>query len=262
MISVVCIYNNEKIFNDFLLKSLNCQTSNFELIGIDNTSNKFKSAAEALNYGGRKAKNKYIMFAHQDIRFLSDSWLEDTERFLKSITNLGIAGVAGMSESGNSNHERGRNIITHGDPSEIWSWGNRIQNPEIVQTLDECLVIVPTSIFSVLEFDEETCNGWHLYAVDYCLTAKEMGFGVYALPMEIYHLSKGVKKKKLQSITGPFPNDYYVTLDKLIKKHRAKFKRIYTTCGDWSTLFPAVFQRNYRMQRFIDCLEKLSIVFT
>ena len=121
MISVVCVYNNKKIFNNFLLKSLNNQTADFELIGIDNTSNKFKSAAEALNYGGKKATNKYIMFAHQDVSVLQKTWLKDIEKLLDSISNLGIAGVAGMSESGSSNPERGRNKITHGMPSEVWS---------------------------------------------------------------------------------------------------------------------------------------------
>lgn len=258
MISIVCVYNKEKIFNDFLLKSLNNQTAEFELIGIDNTTNKFKSAAEALNFGGKKASNKYIVFAHQDVSFLSESWLEDAERFLNSISNLGIAGVAGMSESGGSNSERGRNIITHGTPSEVWPWGNQIQKPEPVQTLDECLVIVPKSTFNVLEFDEKTCNGWHLYAVDYCLAAKERGFRVYVLPMELYHLSSAVSNKKFQSLMGPLPDDYYEILDKLIKKHRVKFKRIYTTCGDWSTSYPAALQRSYHMQRLIVYLERLK----
>ncbi|WP_054865026.1 glycosyltransferase [Methanosarcina barkeri] len=155
MISVVCVYNNEKIFNNFLLKSLKNQNAKFELIGIDNTSNEFKSAAEALNYGGEKAANKYIMFAHQDVSFLTDSWLKNTEKLLDSISNLGIAGVAGMSESGRSNPERGRNIITHGRPPKAWPWGNRIQKPVPVQTLDECLVIIPKHTFDVLKFDEK-----------------------------------------------------------------------------------------------------------
>ena len=257
MISVVCVYNNKKIFNNFLLKSLNNQTADFELIGIDNTSNKFKSAAEALNYGGKKATNKYIMFAHQDVSVLHKTWLKDIEKLLDSISNLGIAGVAGMSESGSSNPERGRNKITHGMPSEVWSWGNQIQKPEPVQTLDECLVIVPKSTFDVLEFDEKTCNGWHLYVVDYCLSAKERGFGVYALPVDLYHLSSAVSKKKFPSLIGPLPDEYYSTLDSLIKKHRNKFKRIYTTCGDWSTSYPSILQRSYYLQRLIVYIEKL-----
>lgn len=257
MISVVCVYNDKKIFNDFLLKSLNNQNIKFELIGIDNTFNEFKSAAEALNYGGKKATNKYIMFAHQDVSFLPKTWLKDMEILLDSISNLGIAGVAGVSECGSSNPERGRNIITHGIPPEVWPWSNQIQKPEQVQTLDECLVIVPKSTFDVLGFDEKTCNGWHLYAVDYCLSAKEKGFGVYVLPVNLYHLSSAISKKKFPSLIGPLPDEYYEVLDKVIKKHRNKFKRIYTTCGDWSTSYPAILQRSYYMQRLIVHLEKL-----
>ncbi|HEY3361717.1 MAG TPA: glycosyltransferase [Methanosarcina sp.] len=256
MISVVCVYNDKKIFNDFLLKSLKNQNAKFELIGIDNTSNEFKSAAEALNYGGKKATNKYIMFAHQDVSFLPKTWLKDIEKLLDPISNLGIAGVAGMSESGSSNTERGRNIITHGISREAWSWGNRIQKPVPVQTLDECLVIIPKSTFDVLMFDEKTCDGWHLYAVDYCLSAKEKGFNVYVLPVDLYHLSSAVSNKRFQSWIGPLPDEYYVTLDSLIKKHRDKFKRIYTTCGDWSTSYPSIIQRSDRIQRLIARLEK------
>jgi hypothetical protein len=35
---------------------------NYELILVDKIQNKFKSAAQALNYGGKKAKGEYIMF--------------------------------------------------------------------------------------------------------------------------------------------------------------------------------------------------------
>ena len=197
------------------------------------------------------------MFAHQDVSFFSNSWLEEIERFLDSITNLGIAGVVGMIESGSSNQKRGRNIITHGEPPEIWPWGNQISKPEPVQTLDECLIIIPKSIFDVFEFDEKIIVDWHLYAVDYCLSAKERGLEAYVLPMELYHLSNAIRRQKFPSLAGPFTDMYYVTLDKLIKKHCDSFERIYTTCGDWSTSYPSIFQRSYYIQRVIVGLEIL-----
>ena len=57
------------------------------------------------------------------MNFFTDSWLEEIERFLDSINNLGIVGVAGMSESGSSNQKRGGNIITHGEPPQVWPCG-------------------------------------------------------------------------------------------------------------------------------------------
>ena len=71
MISIVCVYNNERLLADFLLDSLSRQTVHYELITIDNTENQFTSAVQALNCGGRKARGKYIMFVHQDIRLCS-----------------------------------------------------------------------------------------------------------------------------------------------------------------------------------------------
>ena len=60
MISIVCVYNDESVIENWLLKSLKDQTVEFELIKIDNTKNKFKSAAKALNYGGKKAKGSLV----------------------------------------------------------------------------------------------------------------------------------------------------------------------------------------------------------
>lgn len=245
MISVVCVYNDENMLASCLLASLNEQTTSFDLIKIDNTSGNFHSAAEALNYGAKKAKGKYIMFVHQDVSLSSSSWLEDTEKWLEQIEKLGVAGVAGMSESGKSNRERGRNIIHHGNPVKKWSWGNSINEPEQVQTLDECLMIVPSSVFSLLKFDEKTCDNWHLYGVDYCLSCKEQGFKVAAIPMDIYHASDGLHKSIIHTLLsiGPFPESYYNTLEILLRKHHDYFSRVYTTCGDWNTFSPLIIQR-------------------
>ena len=43
----------------------------------------------------KDVKGKYVMFVHQDIDLLTDSWLKSAEDMLDSIPNLGIAGVAG-----------------------------------------------------------------------------------------------------------------------------------------------------------------------
>ncbi len=234
MISIVCVYNDEAVLKRFLLKSLQNQTAKYELILVDNTRSRFSSAAQALNHGGRTARSKYIMFVHQDIDLISDRWLEDAERWLDTIPNLGIAGVAGMSEFGCTNKERGRNIINHGNPEQVWSWGNPISMPEVVQTLDECLVTIPKKIFEAHGFDENTCDGWDLYAVDYCLSIKRTGCLAYAIPMFVYHGSMGHLTER-----------YFSVLSKLLKKHKKYFKLIITTTGSWSTFYPVNVQRKY-----------------
>lgn len=236
MISIVCVYNNEEIFKNYILKSLRNQDSEFELIKINNTKGNFKSAAEALNYGAENAKGKYIMFVHQDVDLSSKEWLIEAENWLDSIPNLGIAGVAAMSEVGSSNQERGRNVITNGNPPNIWHGGNPIKEPEPVQTLDECLIIIPKHVFNILQFDEKTCDDWHLYATDYCLSIKRYEYDAFVIPMFIHHRSAGAS----------FSEKYYITLKKVMKKHEKSHKWIYTTMGDWNTYLPLNLQKLYR----------------
>ncbi len=249
MISIVCTYNDEEILRDYLLKSLKDQTVEFELIKIDNTRNRFKSAAEALNYGGEKAKGKYIMFVHQDVDLCSSTWLKDVERILESIPDLGIAGITGMNEEGKK-----LNVIKQSIPPR-WLPHIPIQKPTRAQTVDECLVIIPKSIFDMLPFDETVCDDWHLYAVDYSLSLKEWDKGVYVIPVVIHHLFKSyIKypesvvariKDYFQTILslGSLPTGYYQTLPKVLKKHKKYFKWIYTTSGIWNSSYPLILQR-------------------
>lgn len=228
MISIVCIYNDENILNNYLLKSLNKQNMNHERILIDYSKGEFKSAPQALNYGGKKANGKYIMFIHQDVYLNSDNWLEVSEGLLDSLSKLGIAGVAGKSEFG-------KEVITnlkHGSPPHF-AGKIQIQNPEKVQTLDECLLIIPKHVFNNLKFDEKTGYGWHLYGVDYCLSVKMLDLDVYVLPTSVHHKSSG----------DPFSNEYYGALGKLLKKHRNNFKTIHTTIFEWNTHYPVIFQK-------------------
>ena len=230
MISIVCIYNNRQILTDYLLKSLKNQTVKFELIKLDNTKEQYKSAAEALNYGGKKSRGKYLMFVHQDVHLFSDTWLEEVEKILDKLSKLGIAGVAGRSKDEYS-------VITqikHGNPPRFVG-KMQIKKPYEVQTLDECLVIIPRTIFSKLQFDENVCDNWHLYAVDYCLSIRRLGFDSYVLPIFIYHKSPGY------SMSGK----YFATLKKVLKKHKNHYGKIYTTMGNWSTRYPVNIKRIY-----------------
>jgi hypothetical protein len=256
MISIICAYNDEQVLQACLLKSLSEQETACETIMIDNTQNRFKSAAEALNWGGTQAVGDYLMFVHQDVDLCSDSFFDGTEALLDSLPDLGVAGVAGISERGgpfvercsNTIHHRPqarfRNVITQGPQRE--RWGTPIQEPEPVQTLDECLVIIPKSMFHMMQFDEVTCDGWHLYAADYCLSVAARGFGVYAIPKSLHHQSKGHNETNALGVIaslGLHPEEYYRTLEHVLKKHKDSYKWIHTSCGSWNTAYPLKLQR-------------------
>ncbi len=229
MISIVCVYNNKNMLENVLLKSLENQSVQFELITLDNRNNRFKSAAEALNYGGRKAKGDYIVFAHQDMLFSDDLWLENAERVLGTILDLGVAGVAGASEKGSTWKERCRHSITVFD--ENWDVAP-VENVEEVQTLDECVLIVPQSVFSKVKFDEKIFDGWDSYGPDYCLAAKRHGKKSYVIPGESSHCS-------LRAGSRPWEFKGLLKYQKrLYKKYKTDHQMIYTWMGKltWWTL--------------------------
>lgn len=244
MFSVVCVYNNEKTFNDFLLRSLKKQTVQYELIAIDNSAGRYQSASEALNEGGKRAQGKYVMFVHQDVDLLSNSWLEETEQLLDGVSDLGISGVIGVGEGKSFDEGIWRNTIKWDtDQKEC---GNPIYELEQVQTLDECLIIIPKYIFREHAFDSVICNDWHLYAVDYCLTIKKRGLSAFVLPMSIWHRSKKTYTKRWYEAIlslGPYGKGYYCTLKAVLKKHKNDYKYINTSCGCWNTSIPIVLQR-------------------
>jgi hypothetical protein len=246
MFSIVCAYSNKETFARYLVTSLQRQGSEYERIFIDNCGVRFTSASAALNYGGKQATGKYIMFVHQDVDFESATWLDDAEKMLDGLPELGVAGVAGISESGRNLKERGRNVILHGPGRTPWEFGNAICKPEIVQTLDCCVLIVPRTVFEKIKFDEAACDNWHLYGEDYCLAAKSAGLDAYVLPLGIYHASRGGIKSSRADIVlslGALPPEYYATLNNLVKKYRGKYKYIYTTNGEWNTFQPIIIQR-------------------
>jgi GT2 family glycosyltransferase len=230
MISVICVYNNEQLFQETLLKSLNTQSISYDLVAIDNTQGKFTSAAQALNYGASKTQpqSSCFVFVHQDVKLCSPDFLEDVETTLALLPDLGIAGVAGNVE-GDKNFF---SSITHGTPPT--AAGRKIRTPIAVMTVDECFIAIPRHIFEQYRFDEGVCDGWHLYAVEYCLRVKLAGFCAYILPAPLYHCSSGM-----------LGIDYFIAFEKVRQRYKQSYRKIYTTCGCWSTRMPGLIQMGW-----------------
>lgn len=226
MMSIICVYNNENILEEYLIKSLNRQTEKYELILIDNRENKFKSAASALNFGAKKAHGEYLVFAHQDIYFSDENWIKNTTKQLKNLNNTGIVGVAGKTIDSlvRSNIKQGLNPV---DVSPF-----KITKAEKASTLDECLFIIPKTVFDKYNLNEDICDDWHLYAVEYVYNIKNQGLEAYIIPTTLEHMSKGASMSET----------YYTTLPKLQKKY-LKRGLIRTCMGDWFTFIPVSIQK-------------------
>jgi hypothetical protein len=243
MISIISIINNDVTAKEFLLRGLSYQNTPYDLILLDNKNFSYQSAAQAYNIGSAKAKGDYLMFIHQDVLLPSPNWLREVENSLSTVSNLGIAGVAGMLQPMfNNDFEISARfyLLEKLNLIKVWYYryarGNVFQGREkkpwlgkftsevlSTRTLDELLLIIPAKVFETSKFDEMTCNDWHLYGVDYSLSASIKCQEVCVLPHSVIHLS-----------LGNLNNAYFKTLVKLIVKHQTE-KLINTTLAPWST---------------------------
>ncbi len=196
-VSLICCFNNLSQYKN-LEASLKDQTIEYELVGIDNRIGKYKSASSALNAGAQQAKGEILVFLHQDIIFEKVSSLKELVRFIPKYKNS-IIGLFGAAHRVPQKTEDG-----------LYE----------VETLDECCVAMSRSTWESLRFNEELCDGWHLYVVEMCLRARNNIEGMHILYgcFNIKHLS-----------TGTVDENYMKTYKKLLITYK-KNKWIYTTC--------------------------------
>ena len=224
--SIICVYNNRDILEKYLLSSIATQTVDVEVVLVDNRDNKYTSAASALNSGAEKANGEYLVFCHQDINLSVDTWVEDTIELLEGLDNVGIVGVAGKI----SDSIVYSNILQGIPPRDVTPY--KLEVAKKASTVDECLMIIPRSVFMDNPFDERTCPDWHLYGVDYVLSIKKKSYEAYLIPSVLEHASPG----------DSMSDAYYTTLARLQRKH-FKNRLIRTCMGDWFTFIPVSWQR-------------------
>lgn len=212
MISVICCYSDQELLNSMLAKSLKKQNCEYETIFVDNTNGRFTSAAAALNFGFSQSKGEYVIFAHQDITFNDLHLLEKIKFNIDLLKGNVIVGLAGVKEK-----NKVYTNIKHGVNHEF-AGKCRLETPIKIQTLDEVLIATKRKVFEEFMFDEVSCDNWHLYGVDLCLSAKKRGVDSYVIPLEIYHKS-----------TGNVDDNYLKTLGKVVKKHKKYYKNFVTT---------------------------------
>jgi hypothetical protein len=196
-----------------------------------------------LNYGSRLAnpESEYLVFVHQDFKFLSPDCLSKFIATMKDIPYLGIAGVAGPIQ----HQKRGAvSSITH-TKYGLKAWNQFCTNPTCVFTLDECFVAIPTKIFNRYKFDEVLCDSWHLYTNEYSIRMNYLNYYVYVLPMNAQHVCKWKTLDKT----------YFSSLSKIVAKYKDCYQVLYTSCGYWKT-------KESDTERYIRYLIRLGILNT
>lgn len=214
-ISFICCYTKKDMLDD-LQKSAGCLVDyEVEWVLIDNSSNRFPSAAAALNYGFDKSTSQIVVFLHQDI-ILYDQITID--RVVNAAECGCIVGFAGRFSDG------GKIVSTISDgqnKDRIYDYDFKGKDWLDVLTCDECFIAMSRDTYNAVGgYDEKNFDGWHLYGVDFTLRAAQRHIPVVIVRANAWHRSHGTMDRNFDK--------YKNILRKIYKKD---YKKIYYPCG-------------------------------
>lgn len=219
--SLITIANEKNIYDNFLVDLKKQEGIEYELLTIFNYNNEFSSARKVFNHFAKETTGDYLVFLHPDIRFLDAHALADIIARIDNLENVGVVGVAGAKRKGKFGREIVTSIVQGLDKQKV---GRALHDDiEEVQTVDECLFVVPRNYF--IQHPFSNVEGWHLYAVEYCLQAIKDGKFNYTVPANVWHLSDG---KSMD------PN-YVKQINTLVELEHDNFEVICTTVKAWPT---------------------------
>lgn len=216
--TIITVWNKRDVFADFQQDLEKQQGVDYALLAVDNSQNRYGGAREAFLAQMDRVETDFVVFMHQDIRFLDEYALRDLMASVEKLENLGIAGIAGCPAGKDwilySN-------IVHG--KQALPAGKSVDAAVQVQTVDECLFVMKTGVAREHPF---SCRkGWHMYAVEQCLALSRAGYRNYVVSARIWHLSKG----------GSLDQSYLHTLEELITEYAADTQYLNTTVKQWET---------------------------
>ncbi len=224
MIDVVCVYTKPELVQQMKQSALeNGGYADVNFILLDNTSGRFSSAAQAYNYAlCHECKSEVIIFCHQDIVFYENAVIAVYNLCQKNENVLyGAAGAVSNRCLLLCHVPRLYSHIWQGTGQNTFRYES-LSAGEIrdVFTLDECLIAANRKLFDTVRFDEQTCDNWHMYAVELSLQCHVKRIPVCVFDANVLHLSMGV-------ITPSF----YATVEKVVAKYKKHFKVIVYPCG-------------------------------
>lgn len=194
-VDIVVVYNEPETLETVFLKSAGLSRARVTLVdntvagrGLPGIFNEHKAASPA----------DWIVFCHQDFIVFEQDWLERLVR-LSADACYGPVGIASTGQL------VGR--ITQTDGTLL---GAPLDGTDAVGLDEQCL-IVPRTIFSTIDFDPQF--PFDLYVHDYCLSARNAGFGTKIFQLDCQHRSKTITG----NVTG---RAYLKAKEAYIRKHR------------------------------------------
>lgn len=201
MISIVVCSVSERQFLDFEQNVKATIGVEFEIIRVDNSSNKYSICA-AYNLGGSKAKFPIICFSHEDIILKTPDWGTKVFEIFEQKPNLGALGIAGSTYKayapsgwGIIPELRHVNLIQH-YKSLPFDTQHDCQNPgnerlSRVVAVDGVWICTTKQIFSEYKFDSQTFQEFHCYDLDFCMSIAHRYEVAVTFDILLEHLSEG-----------------------------------------------------------------------
>ncbi|HYO09309.1 MAG TPA: hypothetical protein VER17_10085 [Tepidisphaeraceae bacterium] len=181
-IEVVSAVNNDSVLESNLLRSPDIADGRVPVLLERGRA----CAGAAYNAALDRASSELVAFVHQDV-YLPAGW---ADRLLRAVRDLeqdaaakpwGVMGVWGVRGAG---EYAGRVWCTGGNTEHAVA----IDRPVEVQSIDEVVIVLRRS--SSLRFDERL-PGFHLYATDIVLEARQRGLATYVFDAPVVHNSRG-----------------------------------------------------------------------
>jgi hypothetical protein len=171
-VTIAVAVNNRAILEQNLLRSLELAGAHPHQILLREG---YPSASIAHNSALDAAANDIVVFLHQDVYF-PYLWFSNLAKSIRSLDERELRwGVLGCFGCRRSSQGGIGSVYTTGRGAH----GNRIEQPELVDTLDEIVLVIRRS--SGLRFDPSLPH-FHLYGTDICLEAQSKGLNTYVVP--------------------------------------------------------------------------------
>ena len=169
----------------------------FEIVCVDNSRNRY-SIFEAYHQGVLMAKGDYLLFIHDDIRFLTQSWGQIIRTSLAD-KQVGVVGVVGghiideTSYSWTSSGYYSGQVFQVRSGEKTYYDHNRSGLGDSVVALDGMLLGIRKELFEQahLRWDSNSYRGFHFYDLDICMQAIQKGFRIAIVPIVLEHYSQG-----------------------------------------------------------------------